>query len=428
MTDEALYSKESFKNQPVDFRIGAIIADGMWYSLPKWRKFAKCTEEELRTWVDEHLASGELIQSETGAMSYRFPLKSIEKWYADHDLPVEARLVDFLFPPRIWDGVTEAEGFEDAPLRSVGIVTFVCDATVASEAIEALQGIARVRESQAGTYKAYGLNAQYIKAVVKEVFDRHPERSIEKVYTRASSKRREIVDFTPEFAKGLVTFYGDFARTLTKGSMETIKIFLPDPTDQESQRIMWVIAAIEKFDESASVPFSGYLNSVLKRRPYDLPSQFLGKELSNFQRERAKAVAALRERDEESAKRYGSREMAKAMGIDYASFVDLEEKHQSWIRSVHATTLTWGETADEKLATPIAASGEPAFLSTPSDRALASALSRAVNEAALSTGAFKDAMTVISQIDAPTIDAALLEGLDIGFVATLGANLGIGEG
>ena len=37
-------------------------------------------------------------------------------------------------------------------------------------------------------------------------------------------------------------------------------------------------------------------------------------------------------------------------------------------------------------------------------------------------------MTVISQIDAPTIDAALLEGLDIGFVATLGANLGIGEG
>ena len=79
--------------------------------------------------------------------------------FRSHDLTVKDRLVDFLFPPRIWDGVTEAEGFEDAPLRSVGIVTFVCDSNVANEAIDALQGIARVRESQAGTYKAYGLNA-----------------------------------------------------------------------------------------------------------------------------------------------------------------------------------------------------------------------------------------------------------------------------
>ena len=57
------FTKDTLKNEPVDFRIGAIISDGMWYSLPKWRKLARVTEREINEWIDEHLADGSLLQS-----------------------------------------------------------------------------------------------------------------------------------------------------------------------------------------------------------------------------------------------------------------------------------------------------------------------------------------------------------------------------
>ena len=57
---------------------------------------------------------------------------------------------------------------------------------------------------------------------------------------------------------------------------------------------MWVLEAIEKFHESASVPFPGYLDNVLKCWPYNLPSYFLGKELSQFQKDRAKAIDVIK--------------------------------------------------------------------------------------------------------------------------------------
>ena len=72
------------------------------------------------------------------------------------------------------------------------------------------------------------------------------------IYSRNESKHREIVDFTPEFARGLVLFYKRFGRSFVKKDMETIQIFIPDPEDQESQITIWVMTAIEKFDESAS--------------------------------------------------------------------------------------------------------------------------------------------------------------------------------
>jgi len=416
---KALYTRKTFYTQPTDFRIGAIVSDGMWYSLPKWRKLARCEEDELQEWIARHTASGDLEQSATGAKSYRFLLPAIRKWYHEHGYSLENdQLIDFLFPPRIWDNQTENDGFLAAPLRTVSIVSFTADSKTASAVQEGLRGVARVREVSPGKYKAYGLEPSHINAGINEVAKELGQTI--KTYTRSEASRRELVDFTPAFANSLVLFYRQFGHTLVKPMMDTIRIFIPDPEDQESQIVIWVLTAIEKFDESSSVPFSGYLNSVLRRWPYDLPAMYLGKELSAFQRERSRALKALAE--EAGGKTIPNEKIAETLGLKLYDFLELEEKHRAWVRSQTATTLAWDENADEK-SVESNLSGDLTAGAGDTDVELANRISIAVIQAALETQDFASSYFLISQIDTAELDLGNIRTLSAPFVAALAKNI-----
>lgn len=411
----ALYSRKTFYLQPVDFRIGAIVSDGMWYSLPKWRKLAKCSEEEINGWIEGKLASGELEQAKTGAKSYRYSLESIRKWYEENEINFGAQIIDFLFPPRIWDEKTEVEGFLEAPLRIISIVSFsISDKTIANSIIEGLKGIARVREVEPGQYKAYGLDSTYIKNQIETL----SRGAIQKTYARSEARRRELIDFSPKFAQGLMQFYNQFGKALVKPIMNTIKIFLPEPEDQNSQVTLWVIAAIEKFDESSAVPFSGYLNSVLHRWPYDLPANHLGKDLSSFQRERSKAIKKLGAGDSEEQRAHSHEAIAKEMGLSINDFMESEEKHQIWMKTQTASTLTWSESSEEKQV-EANLSGDFTNTTVDTDIILANGISKAAVAAAIESRSFEEAFFVISQIDTPELDIAQLRNLSEPFVKAL---------
>lgn len=414
------YTKKEFLALDPDFKIGAIISDGMWYSFTKWRDMAGVTEEQLSKWIEERLSTGELIQSDTGAKSYRFPLSSMRKWYKDHGLDIEKdQLLSFVFPPRIWDNKSETEGFLSAPLRKIGIVSFNCSSDIAEDIKKDLLGIARVREADPGKYKAYCLNASYVKKIVEDSFRRHGKEP-DKVYSLAVAKRREMVDFSPEFAKGLVFFYKEFGKSLVKNEMETIKIFLKDKDEQETQILLWVLQAIEKFDESASVPFSGYFNTVIHRWPYDLPSTFLGKELSNFQRNRSKALKSLQKRYKRD--NFKTEEIIEEMGISRNEFKDLDEKHKIWTKTQNTTHLTWDHTTDEK---GIEGSVFGSHNSSVEDIRLANTISVAVIRAAISTGLYQDAFTIAGQIDAKELDKNSINSVSEDFVKELAKNLSL---
>jgi len=418
-SSRALFTRKTFYTQPAMFRIGAIVSDGMWYSLPKWRKLAKCTEAEINQWVEEHLATGVLLQAKTGAKSYRLSLDALRNWYDQNNIPQETQIIDFLFPPRIWDNRTEVEGFLEAPLRTISIVSFtVNQQSVAEKIIEGLKGYAKVREVDSGQYKAYGLDAAIIKAKIDEFSD----GQVVKTYARSEAKRRELIDFTPQFSNGLVQFYSQFGKALVKPIMNTIRIFLPDPEDQNSQVTMWVIAAIEKFDETSAVPFSGYLNSVLHRWPYDLPSDHLGKDLSNFQRERAKAIKALDTDAGDNRVPHTHEAIAAKMGLKTSTFLEFEEKHQIWIKTQMASTLTWDETSEEKQVTSNL-SGDFSGDGVDTDVVLANKISLAAINAAIESHSFKEAYFVISQVDTPELNVEDLRKLSDDFVKALTRNL-----
>jgi hypothetical protein len=184
-----------------------------------------------------------------------------------------------------------------------------------------------------------------------------------------------------------------------------------------------VIQAIEKFDESKAVPFSGYLDDVLRRWPYDLPQAHLGKELSTFQRGRSKAIKRLKKRFKDRTTFAGD-EIATEMGISPMSFADLEDKHRIWMKTQAATTLTWDEKSDEKLVDTSVTSGVMGGLGVVSnDIDMAHKLSLAVIDAAVSTNNFDDAYTLIDQMDASEINTKKIDALSADFVRALGERL-----
>lgn len=426
MTDLALpLSRKALREQPAKFRIEAIISDGMWYTITKWMKASKVSEEELMEWIDAHLKDGSLIQSpaSAGSKSYRMPKEAIYQWYKEQGIEVGEQLLDFVFPPRIWDGLTEVDGFESAPLREIGLVSFSCSDATFQEVKRRLKGVARIREEIPRSYKAYCLSAPYVKDIIQQVYDELGETN-NTLRARSKSKRREMVDLTPEFSKNFVLFYKKFGKSLVKGHQETINIYLPDTFDQESQMIVWVIEALEKFDESAAVPFSGYFNNVMGRWPYNLPMLHLGPELSEFQLERARAIKRLNGGDKNSTKVFSNKEIANEMGWDFSKFSDLEFKHRLWMKARNATTMTWDESSDERLAISSVMGGESLGGKVETqDINLAARLSRGLLKAALDTGKYEDALAVISQLDANSVDFQILANLDEKFVSSLGKEL-----
>lgn len=418
------YNKKDLKTLEPDFKIAAIVSDGMWYSLPKWRKLSRVSEDEMNSWVERHMNNGYLIQSPTGAKSFRISYENVLKWHEDNGLEVGEQIFDFIFPARVWDNCTEVEGFMRSPLREIGVVTFECNSEVAREITETLRGIARVREADPSKYKAYCLSADYVKPIIQEIFSKYTISEASRIYSRGSSKRRELSDFNDNFAHHLVSFYRNFARSLVKKEMETIKIYIPDPQDQDSQVISWVLTAIEKFDETSSVPFSGYLNSVLRRWPYDLPNAHLGQDLSAYQRNRAKAVARLRQKNGQPSSQFSAVELADEMGMRLSDFTDLEEKHHVWIKTKNATTLTWEENSEEKQGETVMGSVGVTSASK-SNVHQCNKLSFALISAALNTDKYDDAFIVISQVGADEINLGKIRETGEDFILELGSVLGV---
>ena len=416
----SLYSNEEFKSLSADERIGVIIADGAWYHFPKWKKAAKVTEEELSAWIAKKLDEGVLIQSPTKEPSYRFPIESVRAWHSERGIPLGTQLVSTTFPPWVWDGITEAEGFLNAPRREVGVVTFNASSEDAEIIKRGLAGIARLREDRPGTYKAYCLSATFVREEIRAIIEQEGLR-VEKINIRNISPRRELVDFSPRFLQEMIAFYCSYGKSLVVKDMETIQIFLPDHEDRDSQMVVWVINAIEKFDETACVPFAGYFSSVMNHWPYDLPNYFLGKDLSKFLRDRSKAIASLRKKHDVSDDYvFTSQEIAEEMGIDRMDFLGLEERYQVWIQERNAGSITWTESPEERRASSSLFAGT----SGNENIDLTHKVSYAAIEAALETQDYDSAFALISQIDAPEVDQSVVDSLSPAFVFALSKAMG----
>lgn len=398
-----------YKARPPEWRIEAVIHDGSWYDIKKWARVAKVKPDVLEDWIAKNKKVFHLIRSEIGH-SYRVSYDEVLRWYStQEDISITDKIIPNNYPPRLWDGQTEVEAFIAVPRRDTSTLTFdTMDDDLIKKTTKALSGVARVRYDTNDKHRAYGLSDEYMRQVlVKELTSKDIENL--NIKKRKSILRRELTDFSSQFVEDALQFYLPFSRNILKTHMSTLKIYLPDEQDLDSQIIAWIVSAMRKFDETQPIPFSGYLNSVLRFWPYDLPDEVLGKELSNFQRQRQKAIQVLSQ-EQGTDKILANVEIAERMEIDLKDYTRLNNQHETWLAERNATTLNWSDSANEKSGTIVGSSETSA-----SDVRLAHNISIAAINAGLTTSNFEEASIVIKSMDKNQYDEERLADLSTDF-------------
>lgn len=391
--------RENFNEQDSTWRIEAVIHDGNWYDFEKWKRVSKVETEELEKWINDN--KDILIKSELN--SYRVNYDEIVRWYNDNDLDIEKSIVPSNFPPKLWGNTTETDVFLSTPRRRVGTVSFVAkDKTILDKCVKILKGVAKVVPETGARYKAHGLSSVHIKNLLMKGLTEAEYNSIN-VKTRSVVMLRELADLPIEWLEEALDFYANtFAPTILRSSMSTISIYLPDRHDIHSQTMIWVIIAMKKFNETASVPFSGYLSNVLRHWPYDLPDEYLGKDLAKFQRDRKRAIDEAIDEGLSTDGNVPIEVLAGIMGIKIEDYIEFNNQHENWLSEKNATALTWEDSSNEKKGELI---GEAKTKLSKAPEL--SRLSIAAVKAAVDSEDWESAEKTISQIDSENIDDKL---------------------
>lgn len=392
--ERAPYSKTTMMELSPAERLDALYADGMWYDSSKATALTKTSAEEYASWLEKGLDSGKITASTSGAVTYRFDYDSVMEWHTQHGVKAGSQIFTFVFPPRLWDGMTEVEGFLDAPLQEVATVSFDCGEDDAKRVAEVARSVGVVRASERpGTYRLYCGSASYGRSIVAHVLgggEESPRIRPSIMY------RRETCDFPTPFYSGVFLFYRKFAHSLIGPMREMLRIFAPGD-ELDGLVMQWVNRALERFNEAVSVPFSGYLDNVLHRWPYDIAEKQLGRELSDFQKRKAVAIKEAQAECGDRTKRIRSRELAERMGITQQKFHELEDRHRSWLATKNAGSLTFAESADEKRS--IGAVGASPGPGEDEELVMGYRMGLAAVRAAVETGAFADLDSVILGLD-----------------------------
>lgn len=407
---------EEFNERSENWRIEAVIHDGSWYDVKKWSKMAKVKPETLEQWIKDNRQRIKLIKSEN---SFRVNYDEVIKWYASQDdIELDDKLIPKNYPPRLWGGMTEVESFIKAKRRTTATLTFTTDDESILQAItRALAGIARVTYDDVNKYKAYGLSDVYIEKALDKVLTKKEIESLN-IKKRKGLKHRELADFSEEFLEQALMFYIDFATNILRSKESTLRIYLSDNDAIRSQIIEWIINAMKKFDERKPIPFSGYLNSVLRFWPYDLPDIYLGKELSAFQREKKKAIDRIHKL-ENSNRLLSNDEIIKELEIDYDTYTRLTSEHDTWLAERNAGELNWSDSSNEKSGTLVGVSKRPRR-----DVTLASKISVSILNSVLITSDIESGLFLINSMgDVDSVDTKTMATLPPEFTKVLAQEL-----
>lgn len=358
---QCLWSKTEFRNLSIEDRVIVFLSDGQWWSLEKLLRMLEIgkipgkvpraqAERDVAAVLRRLTENKTIVRAKTGAKSYRMPLESVLTWYRRNGVDLGQRLVASNFPVRIFGGVTEIEGFLNAPLRECTSISFKDYSSEVFYAVrQAMAGVGTVRRGKAGRVYVKTLAVEPARTILRQTLDRFPESHKGRLSISKVAARRLVDDLDPRFFSEMMEFYLMFIRSRLKKQMEIITVFLPLEEEQTAQLTEWVIEAVEKYDEMASVPLSGYLENSVPYWAHDLPQQFIGKELAEFQNKRSKAVKALRKaRQVPASHEFSYHEIAEQMGIPYEHFMVLKEQNDTWFKQRNMESITRGEDTSEE--------------------------------------------------------------------------------
>lgn len=257
------------------------MSDGQWHPINKITKrnarFFK-DKTELEATVHNLTKNGVFI---TGANnSFRMTKDELLSWRTRNDMSLQATPKD-MNAPRFFGGILEDDGWTSAPLRLIDVVHCHANETTADIIKDAVGMHGMTFYNFEGLVRVFTLNGKYVNEILKELKEDRPELNISGIRTDKDSKRRELCDLPRGFVPDLCEFYGVFAHALIRQSMSSVKHHIAERDDIQQQIYMWIIDAIQRYDNETSIPFAAYLHSAMNRWVHDLPRKAFGRAVAD---------------------------------------------------------------------------------------------------------------------------------------------------
>lgn len=269
------------------------ISDGQWYMRSKIvraiakRKTSDFTQS-VSDYIDELADGGYLISGAND--SYRLKEKYVTQWRKKRGDNLTST-----HEPRYFGGMLEDDGWTHAPLKVKQLVHFRADSSVGKRDIVDILSEQTddfsVSIDEAGLIRVFANDGAVIYRTLQEASKLRPDYHIKGIRLSVNVKRRDREDLPPRFLDDLCEFYGKFSVVLLRKSMSSITAHIQEPEDIQQQIYMWIMDAVERYDETSSIPFAAYLATVMNRWVFNLNRAAHGRSIADSELKHFRAVA-----------------------------------------------------------------------------------------------------------------------------------------
>lgn len=271
------------------------LSDGQWHPLYKLSKqvtktnnvkakeFKQLLETELTNLVDVGL----LIYGENE--SYRFNSTLLESW---REFSGNPRLTEKKYLPRWFGGILEDDGWGLAPLKVYDLVHFKSDSSLSrNRLLEHLGLKPSLVQLDGGLYRVFSTNGEETFNKIKELQNDYPNFDIRSMRLETNLRRRDLEDLPSGYLSDLCGYYGKFAKVLLRPYKTSIAKHIPDPDDEQQQIYLWVLDAVQRYDDSTSIPFAAYLSSSLAKWVHNLNRNAFGRSVADAELKHSRAIS-----------------------------------------------------------------------------------------------------------------------------------------
>ena len=221
--------------------------------------------------------------------------------------------------PLVFGGLTEAEGWEAAPITSRDRVHFRADRELPLATFRAAMpvGVTVTYDEGDGLYRVDGPcgSAEALAGAVRGWCAEHGYTTVG-LRAETDVRRRAPRDLPAAFLDGLCRYYARTSLKRLQRNMSTIRLHLPDNDDIDQQVAEWVLKAVSQYDESKGVPFGAFLATQLSKWVHDLGRNAYGRTAADTENKQQKAVAAF---TAQYQRRPSEKELAAFMGQSVAT-------------------------------------------------------------------------------------------------------------
>jgi DNA-directed RNA polymerase specialized sigma subunit len=197
--------------------------------------------------------------------------------------------------PLIFGGMSEADGFLDAPLVAFTRVHFRTNLPIPLREFRAdlPTGTTVTHDEGTGLYRVdhptlSGIDLAYL---VKDWAEDHQIITEGLRPERNQVRRRSLHDLSPRFLDDLCRHYGPYSLKRLQQHFSTLRMHYTENDDIVQRVSEWILEAVAQFDDTRGVPFGAFLAGKLSKWVHDLNRNSYGRVLTDHENKTHSVIA-----------------------------------------------------------------------------------------------------------------------------------------